>query len=347
MKRLVVCCDGTWQSLTSAYPTNVVKMLQAVKPQGDDGVPQIAYYTEGVGAGNNLLNRLGGGAFGWGLDTVLQSAYRFLCLNYEPGDQLYLFGFSRGAYTARSLAGFVYNVGLLYRHHLRQVPYAYTLYRDRGKETSPGSISAEQFRQRYSQGVDITFLGCWDTVGSLGIPDRFPLIPLDRWLNRKYLFHDTCVNRRVQCARHAVALDELRKNFYVTPMNRSPGADDQDLEQVWFPGDHGGVGGGTAAYQGLSDGALQWMMDAATAQGLQLRSKAMAEGLKPNPLIFFDNTPKGLYAKLGIRIRRPEEHGADFAAIHPSTQTRWCSLPDYRPESLEGFAPQLDQGCAE
>lgn len=99
MKRLIVCCDGTWQKLDREYPTNVVKITQAIKPIAEkDHVQQIVFYEEGVGTGD-VLDGLFGGAFGWGLDGNIQSAYRFLSLNYQSGDEIYLYGFSRGAYT--------------------------------------------------------------------------------------------------------------------------------------------------------------------------------------------------------------------------------------------------------
>ena len=123
MKRLIVCCDGTWQKLSSRYPTNVVKMAQAIKPQATGNILQIIFYDEGVGTGDKA-DRIFGGALGWGIDKNIQDAYRFLCLNYEQGDEIYLYGFSRGAYTVRSLAGLIYCSGLLARNKIRQAPRA-------------------------------------------------------------------------------------------------------------------------------------------------------------------------------------------------------------------------------
>jgi uncharacterized protein (DUF2235 family) len=362
MKRLIVCCDGTWQKLTSNYPTNVVKITQAIKSVGDDGVTQIVYYSEGVGSGD-FIDKLGGGAFGWGLDNVIQNAYRFLCLNYDPGDRIYLFGFSRGSYTVRSLAGLIYNVGLLKRQHIRTTPAAYDLYRDRSHETKPNSVAAKAFRARYSQeGVNVAFLGCWDTVGSLGIPDQIPFFPLDNLINQKYKFHDTQINRRIQCARHAVAIDERRKVFYVTPMQKSKGADAQDLKQVWFPGEHGCVGGGTEAYRQLSDAALKWMIEEAGHQGLNFQLETIENGIEIDPIIPFENSPTGLIAGLGVRVRKlsdnliysnpsadldPEKVEyvyATFDDVHESSKQRWCSI-DYRPEGLEVFESKLNGYC--
>jgi uncharacterized protein (DUF2235 family) len=107
MKRLIVCCDGTWQSLANVDPTNVAKLARAVKLKSEkDNIPQILYYDDGVGT-NGLIDRIMGGAFGKGLDLVIADAYRFLCMNYSIGDEIYFFGFSRGAYTVRSLAGLI------------------------------------------------------------------------------------------------------------------------------------------------------------------------------------------------------------------------------------------------
>lgn len=368
MKRLIVCCDGTWQKLTSAYPTNVAKITQAIKPIDDDGIQQIVFYNEGVGTGD-LADKFGGGAFGWGLDNVIQNAYRFLCLNYnpgdpekdKPGDQIYLFGFSRGAYIVRSLAGLIYNAGLLKRRHIRETPKAYELYRNRADNKKPGGTDAQTFRKDYSQEVNITFLGCWDTVGSLGVPDQIPAFKIDNWMNKKYQFHDTQLNKGIQCARHAVAMDEKRKVFYVTPMQKSKNNPTQDLKQVWFSGEHGCVGGGTEKHRGLSDTALKWMIDEAKQKGLSFQEDHIQYGIQSDPLAKFDNTLTGIYVITGARVRRLSDDpiynvtlGQDvdqaeylYATIddlHESLKKRWWSSPNlYHPEGLENFKDQLDK----
>jgi uncharacterized protein (DUF2235 family) len=197
MKRLVVCCDGTWQNLISSYPTNVVKLAQAVKVTSSDDVPQLVFYDEGVGT-EDKADKLTGKAFGWGLDKNIQDAYRFLCLNYSQGDEIYLFGFSRGAYTVRSLAGLIYCSGLLSRSKIRRMPQAYMLYRD--PELNPDDQEAIDFRQRNGEHPPITLLGCWDTVGSLGVPNLFSFLPIDKWIGEKYKFHDTSLSPIIQNA---------------------------------------------------------------------------------------------------------------------------------------------------
>ena len=169
MKRLIVCCDGTWQQLNSTCPSNVVKLAQAVKRTASDGVPQIVFYDEGIGVDSN---KIVGGVTGLGIDKNIQDAYRFLSFNYDQGDEIYLFGFSRGAYTVRSLAGMIYCSGLLSRRYITKASEAYELYRDRGLK--PNDEEAKSFRKDYGKDngdrVPITLLGCFDTVGALGIP---------------------------------------------------------------------------------------------------------------------------------------------------------------------------------
>jgi uncharacterized protein (DUF2235 family) len=351
MKRLIVCCDGTWQQLSSPCPTNVVKLAQAVMPVAHDGVHQIVYYSEGLGTGDKF-DKLTGGAFGWGIDQAIQKAYRFLCLNYVEGDEVYLFGFSRGAYTVRSLAGLIYCSGLLKRHNICSVSSAYELYRDR--DTKPSDAAAKQFRSEHGENIPITLLSCWDTVGELGVPDQVPLLPIDNWLNAKYKFHDTQLNRRIQNAFHAVAIDERRKVFDVTRMRISDGATTH-LRQVWFPGVHGCVGGGSEANRGLSDATLQWVIDEVkqAGLGLDLDPALVQGGIKPDWTIAFDAKVKSIYQLTGIESRKildPSDQSAVFdqaffkSNIHLSTKRRWKSMSEhlYRPENLTEYKQWFD-----
>lgn len=337
MKRLIVCCDGTWQKLASSYPTNVVKIAQAVKPVSNDGTPQSVFYDEGIGTGDQL-NKLVGGAFGWGIDKNIQDAYRFLCLNYNQGDEIYLFGFSRGAYTVRSLAGMIYCSGLLSRPNIRSAPEAYRIYRDR--DIKPSDPEAQAFRANYGERVQITLLGCWDTVGALGVPDQIPFLPVDDWLNSKYKFHDTTLSSMIQKALHAVAIDELRKVFDVTPMEKSPKFDAQVLRQVWFPGEHGSVGGGSKEQRGLSDMALQWTMSEIgnLGLGLEFDPNNVEDGIHTDPTIDFDNKPGIIYQVTGTK---PRAITGSFDDLHESVKKRWQARSDYRPENLRRFQDAL------
>lgn len=410
MKRLIVCCDGTWQKLTSSYPTNVVKIAQAIQPSANDGTSQIVFYDEGVGSGNAAEkfmakgDKILGGAFGLGIDNNIQDAYRFLCLNYEPGDEIYLFGFSRGAYTVRSLAGLIRNSGgLLLRRNIREAPLAYDLYRDRSltlrekekfrrlplpreydpnierikacraeahkiysdrsqlslKDADQDTDAARQDLKRkeakvrevlmkYSlterndadnrQAVKITLLGCWDTVGSLGVPKQIPF--LNEWVNDKYEFHDTFLSSIIENAVHAVAIDEIRAVFDVTPMQRKSN-DNQPLHQVWFPGGHGCVGGGSKADSGLSNAALVWMMDqmADLNLGLEFDRSKVEDGIHADSTIPFDNSLDGIYRLTGQIIRTIPP--GQFFNIHKSAKERWSKRGDYRPKNLMIYAQEL------
>ncbi len=208
MKRIVIACDGTWNRLDAACPTNVAKLAQAVLAAGPDGVAQVTYHLDGVGTGRGTgwlargLDRVLGGMFGQGLMATIEEAYRFLVFAYAPGDEIFLFGFSRGAYTARSLAGLIRNSGILERAHAAAIPQALALYRARSAATGPDSAAACAFRARYAGHVTtgaaeadwraarglpaglalrLRYLGVWDTVGALGLPGH---LRLAAWLNR-------------------------------------------------------------------------------------------------------------------------------------------------------------------
>lgn len=340
MKRLIVCCDGTWQKLESNYPTNVVKIAQAIKTVDDQGIPQVVFYDEGIGTESKFY-QIFGGAFGWGIDRNIRDGYQFLSLNYEPGDEIYLFGFSRGAYTVRSLAGFIYISGLVSRNHIRKVPTAYNLYRTLGR--TPDAPELVKFREAYTTRPDITLLGCWDTVGSLGVPNLIPMLPLDQGINEKYRFHNTRLCANIQNAAHAVAIDEQRKTFAATlmqPCTTCP--HEQMLHQTWFPGAHGSVGGGTEATSGLSDAALLWMIDHAQNLGLAMDVEAIPTGIHCDPTTPFGDGRNGIF-KYGQPLPRKIPKPADF---DESVEARWQQLPSYRPGNLLPFRELLDEGEA-
>lgn len=266
-KRLVVCCDGTWNTPDQICPTNVTKLALAVAAQGIDGKEQRVFYLRGVGT--SRWERLRGGAFGVGLSRNVKDAYRFLVDNYEPGDEVFLFGFSRGAFTARSTAGLVRKAGILQRENAGRVDEAYKLYRDR--IAHPRGVEAQLFRRTYSYETRINLIGVWDTVGALGIP--LSGLRLVNVFNRRWQFHDTDLSTTVDAAFQALAVDETRKSFAPTLWQQQPDAKDQRLEQVWFAGAHCDVGGGYAQ-TGLSDIALLWMADRARSCGLTFQADA-------------------------------------------------------------------------
>ncbi|MBE9208427.1 DUF2235 domain-containing protein [Nostoc sp. LEGE 06077] len=334
MKRLVICCDGTWQQLASPYPSNVVKLAQSVKPIAQDGVPQIVFYDEGIGSESQKVL---GGATGLGIDRNIEDGYRFLVLNYVPGDEIYLFGFSRGAYTVRSLAGMIYCSGLLDRPHITKAHEAYELYRNRN--VKPKDKEAVNYRNTYGERVPITLIGCFDTVGALGIPGLAVFKKFHDQLNQRYRFHDTTLNKDIQNAIHAMAIDEIREIFDVTPMKAHPEATHQRVIQKWFPGEHGCVGGGTEEHSGLSDAALQWMIDSVgdLGLGLDFDTSVIPTGINPNYECEFKNDP-GFFKLAGIKLR---EVGDAIEDIHDSAINRLKGRKDYRPKNLKSIISKL------
>jgi hypothetical protein len=204
------------------------------------------------------------------------------------------------------------------------------------------------------QPARITLLGCWDTVGSLGVPNQIPW--LSDWANAKYRFHDTVLSNIVDNALHAVAIDEMRAVFELTPMQQKhPRPEYQTLRQVWFPGGHGCVGGGTRSERGLSDATLAWMIEQVSDLGLKLEfdPTAVEDGICPDPATPFDNRLKGIFSFTGERRR--EIIGISEQAVpqlHASVRQRWlCQFAEaYRPDNLQACFeryPQMLQGWSE
>lgn len=270
MTRLVVCCDGTWNLPDQVSPTNVAKLALGLADASVDGVGQALYYHRGVGT--SRWERLTGGAFGLGLSRNVRDCYRFVVECYEPGDQLYFFGFSRGAFTARSTVGLIRNAGILRREHTNRIDDAYRLYRSRDPVRAPTGLEAELFRRSFAHdNVRIHFIGVWDTVGALGIPGLPPRIARGRWG-----FHDTKLSSYVDFAYQALAIDEQRRPFRATLWQRQEHANEQILEQVWFAGAHSDVGGGYPD-PSLSEIALLWMVERARRSGLAFTAGALIE----------------------------------------------------------------------
>ncbi len=341
MKRLIVCCDGTWNDRhRSKFSTNPAKILEALLPHDHNGIEQRHEYIRGIGT-DHWLEWLPGGAFGWGIDDDILHGYSFISQNYTPGDEIYLFGFSRGAYTVRSLAGFIYCSGLLKPAKLDALKKeAYQLYRS--QEIKPSHPKAVAFRQEHGDRIPITLLGCWDTVGSLGVPDVVPLLPFNGWINEKYRFHDTELSAIIQTAYHAVAIDERLRALDITPMMKSKNSAGQDqvVKQIWFPGVHGCIGGGKRVNRGLSDAALLWMIEEASQLGLALDPNRIKDGVKPDHTARF-NYNAGILQFSGLIDRDIQKHEGRFEDLHHSTKNRWRDAPDYRPYWLRRLFEQL------
>ncbi|PVZ05364.1 DUF2235 domain-containing protein [Actinomycetospora cinnamomea] len=321
MSDLVICCDGTWQDATDR--SNVVRLYEAL-----DLPPNRRKYVEGVGTGW-LLDRLRGGVAGVGIDRDLLAGYRFLVDEFRPDDHIAVFGFSRGAYLARSLAGMVGTVGIVDRAALggealeAAVAAAYGRYkahkadvraaRRAGQEASRGPVTDDALPLVYdprSPDVPVAFVGVWDTVGALGIPSYLG-IPDLLGSRERYEFLDVVLDRRIPHARHAVSLDEMRGPFRPTLWDESAAGAGQDIVQTWFPGDHCDVGGGHAD-RGLSDGALWWMIEQARAA---IELPIADPAVRPDPV---DGTLHGL---------GQGPFGAFGAVVEAATQPRPRATP--------------------
>jgi uncharacterized protein (DUF2235 family) len=337
-KRLVVCCDGTWNTPDQKAPTNVTKLALAVAPD-DEGVTQRMFYHRGVGTKRS--ERIRGGAFGVGLSRDVRDVYRFLVANFEPGDEIFFFGFSRGAFTARSCAGFVRNSGILRAEHADRVDEAYALYRSR--QAHPRGIEAQLFRRSYSYETRIRFIGVWDTVGALGIP--LSGLRFINFLNRHHQFHDTELSTWVDAAFQALSIDEKRQPFRPAVWNVQPSPTPQQVEQVWFAGVHCDVGGGYREH-GLSDIALRWMVGKAQAHGLAIDETALAAGPfagtpdasqgepKPDPLAEQHETRTGFYKLLSAYHRPIDRDASRCEWVSSSALERAEKMPAYHPPNL-------------
>jgi uncharacterized protein (DUF2235 family) len=265
-KRIAFCADGTWDS--SATNTNVYKLFKSLTVSAD----QMPFYDDGVGAGGDPIWKLIGGAFGTGLWKKIKEGYTKIAQVYESGDTLFIFGFSRGAYTARSLAGMIAGCGLPTKNFTDDlVETAFQAYRDKANRQA----FLAQLKDCNMETARITMLGVWDTVGSLGIPSVFGAVdPV------VYGFLDTGLHPDVLNAYHALAIDEKRAQFPPTLWTSQP-ASGQTLEQVWFCGVHSDVGGGEPddlpGTTALSDITLSWIMTKAAALGLQMDSTVQAQ----------------------------------------------------------------------
>ena len=283
-KNIVICCDGTGNQVEGNL-SNVLKLFRILHK--NDG--QRVYYNPGIGTIGTAdpwtrLTQNTKGVFelatGYGLDDEILSAYRFLGENYQKDDRIFLFGFSRGAYTVRALAGFIHMIGLLPPDQLNIANYALSAYKKVGEQ--------HDFQSGWHFGhvtgarsIIIDFVGVWDTVASMFVPRWDRGIPVPTLQMLPY----TRTNPSVKVFRHAKALDERRRmfrlnrwtepqSFIANPFDKTTPAVDQDIKQVWFAGVHADIGGGYPEEEsGLSKFPLNWMIDEAVKYGLDINTR--------------------------------------------------------------------------
>jgi hypothetical protein len=357
-KRLIVCCDGTWNRADADTVTNIEKIARTIEtdPARSGGVPQQVLYLAGVGTAGYRTDRLLGGAFGFGLFANVKTAYRWLALNYEAGDEIFVFGFSRGAYTARSLAGMIGRIGLLTGDALVDGKLGEACERYQLRATpKPQWSPPEEFKQEFCHDdVPIKFLGVFDTVGALGVPGA---------VSRRHQFHDVVLGSSVVTARQALAIDEPRMKFEPCLWEQPvPPWEPDRIRQVWFEGAHSDVGGGYGKDEcGLSDTALLWMATEAQQQGLVLDLDLFERQLRDCAPSVRHNPSKAIYrlldlairTKIALRVapgdafegRRRRLARQDCAGVRlaDTTAERYDDpAADYRPKNLVSFDRATD-----
>lgn len=364
-KNIVVCCDGTGNEF-GTQKSNVIKLYKTLICDNT----QITYYHPGVGTmgARNALTRIGkwwtkviGLAFGYGISDNVADAYQFLMRNFEPGDNVYVFGFSRGAYTARALCGMLHIVGLMTAGNEGLIPYAIRMI----KQKEIDFAVAGEFKKTFSGDCKPHFVGVWDTVSSVG------------WVYNAVHFPFTTATRNPDFTwvRHAMSIDErrafFRQNLFGPPKN----PEQQDVKEIWFAGVHSDVGGSYPEPESqLSKIALCWMMSEAEVAGLKINPQSKADILggkppyvAPDPNTLYQHeslhgwwwiaeiwpkvahrlTADGNWKKtLRINLARPRWIAPD-SLVHHSVETRLAnSALGYRPSNLPDQRQVVTDQCA-
>ncbi|KAL8297625.1 hypothetical protein RB601_003050 [Gaeumannomyces tritici] len=316
-KRVIVCCDGSWMDSLGSKgglpQSNVSRISRVIKRTGHDNTHQLILYDPGVGTGVLKIDQLTGGGFGMGLAENVRECYNFICSNYVDGDDIILIGFSRGAFTARSIADMIATIGLLTPAGLDYFYKIFEDYQNLGnasrspseymwagpaydskKYKAKGDWVAERkdgyrtflkeremtrdtFADSSGRAITIKALAVWDTVGALGIP---PVSALGlRGSAKQWKFSGTAISPRVEYAFQALALDEPRDAFKPALWERRSDNNKTKLKQVWFPGNHGGVGGGWWDQQ-IADITLTWMCDQLSTIGVEFNLTRMTQVLE-------------------------------------------------------------------
>ncbi|WP_397448614.1 DUF2235 domain-containing protein [Pseudomonas sp. NA-150] len=355
-RQLVVCLDGTGNRF-SHCPTNIIRLLRSLSSNPDQ---VLAYYDQGVGTfgmketlfdWQKVPSRVLGLAFGWGFQRTIEGAYRFIAENLAAGDELYIFGFSRGAYAARALAALIRAVGVVPAHQAHLFDYAWAMLLAReGPKKAPDFELQARFKTTFGKPVNVRFLGLFDTVKSVG------------WVYDPLIIPYTASNAIVEVVRHAVAIDE-RRCFFRTNLWGVNSTVTTDIKEVWFPGVHSDIGGGYAPEEAqLALGAQRWMLGEAMAAGLHVDFDQAKEQLKATQNVVGDAmgpmhdsmtqpwkiaewVPRLVWngddAKREWRIGRmppigePEpRHIEPGIQVHRSVQQRLDGLLTYRPPNL-------------
>jgi uncharacterized protein (DUF2235 family) len=341
-KRLILFCDGTWNKLADSEvdgssSTNVVRLLEATLPSDSNKILQIVQYIEGIGTGDS--EKIRGGGFGYGFSTNVKDGYRFIVCNYEPGDEIFIIGFSRGGVVAICISAIICGVGIIKREHIHMITKIYNWYASKSPDTSPGSARTKEFRKQYTWGgEEIKFLGIWDAVDSVFghfTTGGFSWIIYSIYetifgQNKSRLFfHDNRLSSRILSAYHALAADERRWQFrpVLWQLSYTQSLRNQESKnkgetlpygERWFRGVHCNVGGGYPA-TGLSDSALEWIAEMAAKHSMQIDLQRITNPpFRPNNEEEIQDSQKLLYRVLAVVFAKIPSYIWPFSRINKS-----------------------------
>jgi uncharacterized protein (DUF2235 family) len=369
LKRIAIFFDGTSNRSDAEFQTNVVLLSRCVSATDADGSDQLVQYYQGVGTGrgstalSKMTDRALGGALALGLTDVVEEAYRALAFAYEPGDELYIFGFSRGAFTARVFSGLLRSCGIPPRRNLQMIPAALARHLSHAPDTHPDHPHSIAFRAKFApetatsasdlkarrttaMALSVRYLGLWDTVKSFAVAQN-------RYGGRVRTprqFHDLELSSMVESARHAIAIDERRSLYPVVPFTnfdalnaRRSANGPPPYQQLWFPGNHGSVGGGGNRIA-LSSITLRWVAIGAIRAGLRLnKAEIGALGWHMDPLGPISNRMESLsFAESLLSVLAGDRRGPDrLSDLSMATVERCLADPGYRPRTLRQLRDAL------
>ena len=356
-KNIVICSDGTGNSAIKGRGTNVFKMFEAIDLNGHktqpELTPQVALYDDGVGTENFKLVKIFTGATGFGLSRNVKQLYKELVRIYDPGDRIFLFGFSRGAFTVRTLVGLIAACGILdveklpTAGHLESaVNKTYKVYRKSYRTAlaklflgDPDTSVITRYRAEHCRpgDVPIAFMGVWDTVDAVGLP--FHLSDFINMVFYRFKFRDHKLSKLVQHACHALSIDDERHSFHPLLWHEGEG-DAGRIEQVWFAGAHSNVGGGYPK-QGMSLVALEWMMRKAEHTGGEGKGLRL---LRTDRALYYDhaNVDDKLYdprSGLGIFYRWKVRDIAAICRMHHARPAIHLSVLERIAHGTDDYAP--------
>ena len=337
MKRIIICSDGTWNEPDQmdrdrVCPSNVVKIARAIQITND----QPLFYDKGVGT-SGWFDKIAGGALGRGLDKNVMDDYEFIVQNYNEGDRIFCFGFSRGAYTVRSLGGLIGKCGILTQINIDKIDDVFKNYRDR--DISGESETIKSFKTQYCHSDNtIFFMGVWDTVGALGIPIR----GLNRLTAKRYHFHDVRLGAHISNAFQALAIDEQRSPFEPA-IWKTENLENQRVEQRWFVGVHSNIGGGYVD-TGLSDLTLEWMITKVKECDPELvfDERYIEKNLNPDFRGELRKSRTGYYKLSPPLVRQLFLAENAYETVDDSVSQRYFDMTcDYQPENLQEIEEKL------